>query len=230
MSGVEVLCHLRPADEVGGDYLDLYESDEASWVMVGDVTGHGLGAGIVMLMAQSTISSLLAARPGLQPCELAYLVNRIMAANLTRMDERRSLSLVAVQHRHGSDELVISGCHDDLFIWRAESGTLENVPVAHLPFGVGIDGDLRQKDVRQDRLLLRPGDLLYAGTDGVTEAPRRGDYDNGMFGEDGLREVLTQCGNEPLEELRHTLVTRLEEYTAGRYADDIAFALLRRLE
>ncbi len=63
LPGLEMTSHVRPADSVGGDYLDVYRDGERCWFLLGDVTGHGLGAGLVMLMVQSTMSSLLRLRP-----------------------------------------------------------------------------------------------------------------------------------------------------------------------
>ena len=57
LPGLEMASHVHPVESVGGDYLDVYRDGDRCWFLLGDVTGHGLGAGLVMLMAQSTMSS-----------------------------------------------------------------------------------------------------------------------------------------------------------------------------
>ena len=80
---------MHSADEVGGDY---YTMGEMSWVLVGDVTGHGLASGLVMFMVQSIITSILQTRPNLSPAELNALANQILYQNLERLDEQRPMT------------------------------------------------------------------------------------------------------------------------------------------
>src|SRR4029077_3444126 len=77
LPGLEVVSHMRPAESVGGDYFDVHAAPDGSWFFLGDVTGHGLGAGLVTLMAQSTLTSILETRPDVRPRELNYLSHRI---------------------------------------------------------------------------------------------------------------------------------------------------------
>ncbi|MEM9490251.1 MAG: hypothetical protein AAGC55_13980, partial [Myxococcota bacterium] len=57
--GLEITCYMKPAEEVGGDYYDIYTFGDRAWIMLGDVSDLGLSSGLVMLMAQSIISSIL---------------------------------------------------------------------------------------------------------------------------------------------------------------------------
>ena len=70
VAGLEIAAAMQPATEVGGDYYDVVPVDDGCWLGIGDVAGHGLGTGLVMLMMQSGIGALarklpdaLAARP-----------------------------------------------------------------------------------------------------------------------------------------------------------------------
>ena len=64
LPGLELITYMRPAESVGGDYFDIHTTPAGSWLFLGDVTGHGLGAGLVTLMAQSTVSSILEVAAG----------------------------------------------------------------------------------------------------------------------------------------------------------------------
>jgi serine phosphatase RsbU (regulator of sigma subunit) len=214
----------RPAESVGGDYFDVHRSGDDCWLLLGDVTGHGLGAGLVMLMAQSTLSAIVEARPEISPKELNVLANRVLCGNLARLDERRHMTIVSI--RSSGSRFSISGSHDDVFLWRARTGAVETLPVAHFPWGLGFV-DLVQSDVTEDAFKMERDDVLFVGTDGVLEAASRGDPALGVFGESAVTELLRSHGRAPLEEIKHQLITRLDEFTRGIYHDDVAFLIVR---
>jgi serine phosphatase RsbU (regulator of sigma subunit) len=222
--GLDVVGYMRPAESVGGDYFDICRSGDDCFILLGDVTGHGLGAGLVMLMAQSTLSAIVEARPEISPSELNHLANRVLCHNLTRLHERRHMTIVTIRCRRGN--FVISGSHDDVFIWRAATGTVEVLPLAHFPWGLGF-ADLEPSEVREDVLCMSPGDLLFVGTDGVVEAARGGDPRRGLFGEKAVADILTNYATAPLAELKQRLLSGLDEFTRGIYHDDVAFLLVR---
>ncbi|HEX8791142.1 MAG TPA: SpoIIE family protein phosphatase [Polyangiaceae bacterium] len=227
LPGLELACHMRPADAVGGDYFDIHALDDASWLLVGDVTGHGLGAGLVMLMAQSIIGSILQARPDVKPHELNFLANRVLSANLARLGEQRHMTLVSLCRVGDGGRFLVSGSHDNIYVYRAKNRDVEVVPVAHFPLGIGILADLRAGDFGHGSLTLVPGDLLFVGTDGITEAARGGDPAKGLFGEDGLVAHLRESGARPLSEVKSALVQKLDAFTGGAYDDDVAFIMVR---
>lgn len=224
LPGLEVVTYLKPAESIGGDYLDLYSFGEDSWLLVGDVTGHGLGAGLVMLMAQSTISTILHCRPDVSPSELNWLANRVLCRNLARLEEARHLTLVSLKRKPGN-RFTISGCHDDVLIVRAD-GTVERREVSFLPMGLGFIDELDLTDVREDSFVLDRDDLLFVGTDGVTEAARDGDVRRGFLG-DRLGGTLARYAREPLQRIKQRLLDDMQSFTGGVYHDDVAFLLIR---
>jgi serine phosphatase RsbU (regulator of sigma subunit) len=225
LPGLELASYLRPAQQVGGDYLDLYTFGDDSWLLIGDVTGHGLGAGLVMLMAQSTISSILQTRPDVSPRELNWLANRVLCRNLARLDESRHMTVASLRRTAGN-HFTVSGCHDDILIVRA-GGLIERRSIAHFPMGLGFLEELALADVSEDTFSLGPDDLLFVGTDGIAEAMRGGDPRQGMLGEDAVIDLLLRHAREPLGQIKNALVQRLEEFTGGVYGDDAAFLLVR---
>jgi serine phosphatase RsbU (regulator of sigma subunit) len=226
LAEIEFLTYMRPAESVGGDYFDIHTTDFGSWLFLGDVTGHGLGAGLVALMAQSTISSILESRPDICPAELNFLANRILAANLTRMDEQRHLSFVAIRIS-ASYAFEVSGCHDSGLIFRAANASVERLALADFPMGLGFLGELPREAFREQKISLGPGDVLFIGSDGITEAAPDGNAAAGQFGEDAVIAILEKNGRVPLPELRSKLLRQLEEYTRGVYRDDVSFVIVR---
>lgn len=226
LGAFDLVTHVRSADQVGGDYFDAYQLGDDCWLMLGDVTGHGIGAGMVMLMAQSTISAILQTRPDISPRELNFQANRVLARNLARLGEERHMTVVSI--RSDADGLLtISGSHDNIYVMRAATGAVETLELSHFPIGIGFLATLGPEQFREEAIQLEPGDLLFIGSDGVTEAAREGDYRKGVFGEDALIEVLGASADASLEEVRATLLERLEAFTGGVYHDDVSFLILR---
>ena len=226
LPGFELITYMRPADSVGGDYFDVRSAPPDAWLFLGDVTGHGLSAGLVTLMAQSTISSILEARPDIGPAELNYLANRVLAANLARMGEQRHVSFVAVRSS-GPNAFLVSGSHDTAFLYRAATGKVEPLELTHFPIGLGFLGDLPRDSFVQQSIALAPGDALLIGSDGVTEAGRGGEVATGHFGEDRLVALLREHGAKPLPELKSALLAQLDAHTRGVYHDDVSFLVVR---
>ena len=99
--------------------------------------------------------------------------------------------------------------------------------MSHFPFGLGFAPELAREAFGGATFELAPGDVLFAGTDGVFEAPRGGDHRAGHFGTEPVQEALVTSAGAPLSEVRRRIVERLETYTRGHFDDDVAFLVLR---
>ncbi len=225
--GLEISCYMKPAEEVGGDYYDIYSFGSYSWIMVGDVTGHGLSSGLVMLMAQSIISAILHTRKDITPGELNFLANKLLYQNLQRLHEDRSMTIVSICRKGDDNGYVFSGSHDNIYIYRADSGEVETISVSHIPCGLGFFDDVERKDFTEGGFRLNHSDLLFLGTDGITEAAKAGNYKNGIFDEPRLIDFLKTNAREPLEVIKTKLVSDLAQYTKGIFHDDVTFVLAR---
>lgn len=228
IEGLELECYMRPAESAGGDYYDIITIRDAGWLLIGDVTGHGLGSGMVMLMAQSIITSLLQTHEGISPGQLNHRANQILFNNLQRIGGDRTMTIVSLCFHRDSGELLISGCHDDVYIYRANTGDVETLEMTDFPFGLGFLEDLEEGSVDQQKTTLDQGDILFLGTDGITEAAYGGDYNAGMFGADRLLERIKRFSDAPLSELKTQLLHDLDDYTNGVFHDDFTFVIARR--
>ena len=227
IDGLELECYMQPAEAVGGDYYDIVTVRDVGWILVGDVTGHGLSSGMVMLMAQSLISTVLHTREEVSPRELNFLANQVLFKNLQRLEDDRMMTIVSICYQRETGVFVVSGCHDDIFVFRAESGEVERFEMVDFPFGLGFIEDTAAEEFSQQELTLAPGDMLFIGTDGITEATRNGELEQGMFGDERLIEHIKRDGRGPLSTLKDNLLADIEEFTAGVYHDDITFVLAR---
>lgn len=221
LPSLEVCCRMWPASEVGGDYFDVVPCKDGGWLAIGDVSGHGLNAGIIMLMVQSGIATMIARNPDASPSEVLQSVNRMLHENIRsrlKGDDYVTINLV----RYWSDgRIVYSGAHEEMFIFRAADGRQDAVS----PVGawLGVIEDLSPfLDDTPDQ--LEPGDLIVLYTDGITEAQ---DGKGEQFGPQRLRECVHAMRDRSLGEIRDHVFRTLAVWSDVR-ADDMSLVLARR--
>jgi serine phosphatase RsbU (regulator of sigma subunit)/anti-sigma regulatory factor (Ser/Thr protein kinase) len=199
--------------EVGGDFFDLFEAQDGSWIaVIGDVSGKGADAATVTALVRYTLRTLaFADRP---PSDVMRDLN---AAVLRERYEDRfcTLALARLQPGGAGRATICVGGHPPPMICRPD-GTVTEVG-RHGP-ALGILETPRYEDTE---LTLGPGDKLVFVTDGVIEARAPG----GMLGLGGLAGILGGCGD------LDTVATGdcVERAVLDDTRDDIAILVLRRL-
>jgi serine phosphatase RsbU (regulator of sigma subunit) len=220
--GAEIAARMLPADEVGGDYYDVIPCDGGGWVCVGDAEGHGLRAGLTMLMLQSGIGALLRHTPTLQPREVIQAINRVIYENgQSRLGELRYATLLAIHYQ--DDGLVrFSGGHVDPIVCRSKAAGCEFLS-GDGPF-VGLEQELEESAVPQRELRLEEGDLLVLYTDGITEARSASGE---MFGPERLSRAIEAARHLPVRELIDKLFADCQAFSS-KLEDDMTVIALRR--
>ena len=213
---------MSPAEEVGGDYYDFFETPHGErWLAIGDVSGHGVESGLVMMMTQTAIATLVNANAARTPSDVFVHTNRVIRENVSRLGGHRYMTLNVI--RLEDDRLIIAGKHQDFFVWRAKTNTVEII-TNEGPW-IGVVDDVR-KSVEDQTLRLEVGDWLLLHTDGLTEAANASGV---MFGEAGLRRVLTElAGKVPLRKAVGLIRARVEAYQQ-KQDDDLTIVMLRRV-
>jgi serine phosphatase RsbU (regulator of sigma subunit) len=165
----EVSATMKPAETVGGDYYDVFEHDGKVWVLIGDVSGHGVSAGLVMMMVQTAVRTVVtgAARQGkdLSPSMLLSVVNATVASNLKRFESGIYMTITAL--RLDGHRVQYAGLHSQLLVYRTETQRVEQLESQGVWLGLVDDiGPLLE-----DRTFeLAPDDVLVLYTDGLVEA------------------------------------------------------------
>jgi serine phosphatase RsbU (regulator of sigma subunit) len=215
----EVAAIMRPTAQVGGDYYDVFEVGGAEWVLIGDVSGHGVSAGLVMMMCQTAVHSVLASCPSIGPDELLTLVNDTLTRNIRRLGEDKYMTISALRRdRDGS--FKVAGMHQDLLVYRASSGGVEHFQSEGT--WLGLIGDIRGLNP-VSTLRLAPGDALVLYTDGITEASR----DGKMLDVDGLVEAMLAHGSQSAAQILAGILEKLESYEVK---DDVAAVIIKQLQ
>jgi sigma-B regulation protein RsbU (phosphoserine phosphatase) len=217
---LQLCAKMVPATEVGGDYYDVLPCEDGCWIGIGDVAGHGLQAGLVMLMVQSAFAALLHARPAAPPRELLALLNQLVYDNVrNRLQSDEHVTFSALRF-FTDGRLVFAGAHESLLVLRAASGRCElhDTPGTWL----GVIPDIAQASV-DTTLQLAVGDVVIMYSDGVTEAvsPRKE-----QLGMTRLRREIEQCAGRSASEL-HAHLMQVVSSWSPELADDVTLLVLR---
>lgn len=116
LEGIEIAGFMEPADEVGGDYYDVLHTEGVVTIGIGDVTGHGLESGILMLMTQTAVRTLQEIRES-DPVRFLDTLNRTIYRNVQRMNTDKNLTLAILNYAEG--RVSISGQHEEAIVVRA---------------------------------------------------------------------------------------------------------------
>ncbi|MRG97707.1 PP2C family protein-serine/threonine phosphatase [Polyangium spumosum] len=218
--GLEVAARMIPASEVGGDYYDVFPVEGGGVLAIGDVAGHGLQSGLVMLMVQSAIAALGREDPNAAPKDIVRVLNLVLYDNIRnrlRNDEHVTLT---VMRYHRSGRVVFAGAHEDIVILRARTGKAEMIPT--LGPWVGAMRDIT-RTVQDDELVLEDGDVMVLYTDGVTEARSASGE---MYGMKRLTERIEALGAEPVEKIRDVILDDVAAFAEAQ-DDDVTLLVLR---
>lgn len=221
LPGLDVAAAMFPAAHVGGDYYDVLDHRRAgSWVAIGDVSGHGVTPGVLMMMAHTTLRALLEARADIRPHEVVQLLNVVLANNVHQLRKNLYMTLAVLRFEGGT--FTAAGAHLDFLVRRAATGKVERIRTEGTYIGV-LDA-LSEAEVPETRFELRPGDTLVLFTDGVTEARAEGGE---MFGTARLVEVIEACPSPAAEPVRDAIASAVQRWTKAQ-EDDYSVVVLSR--
>jgi serine phosphatase RsbU (regulator of sigma subunit)/HAMP domain-containing protein len=195
LTGLEVFGHMVTATEVGGDYFDVLPSDDGGWMAIGDVAGHGLAAGMIMLMAQSAVAALVRRQPEATPGQVLQAVNAVLYENVRkRMGQDEYLTLTLLRY-YADGRIIYAGAHEDLLVYRSSSRRCEVIATAGAWMGVSREVGTRLPEAG---LVLKPGDLLVLQTDGIVEAR---DANGRLFGSERVVDIVERQHDRPVQEV-----------------------------
>jgi sigma-B regulation protein RsbU (phosphoserine phosphatase) len=207
----------RTAKEVGGDYHDVaILPDGRVDLTIGDASGHGMAAGLVMAIANATLKAAMDLDPS--PERVLALLNRTLCRTGTKRTFM-SVFYAVLTPETGQLEYVCAG-HPFPLIRRVD-GTLEELGCGGFPLG------LREPLAVEPRTAkLQPGDLLLLYTDGLAEAVDATGKE--AFGYERIRAVL-ELGGSP-QSVHEGMLRAFDRHTAGEpLRDDLTLLVIARL-
>ncbi|MDX3973652.1 SpoIIE family protein phosphatase [Shinella sp.] len=220
IKGIDVSGYMEPADEVGGDYFDVLHDERRMKVGIGDVTGHGLESGVLMLMVQS-VARALQEQGDENPREFLEVLNRAVFKNIQRTKTDKHLSLAFLDY--SDRKMTLSGQHEEVLVLR-DNDEVERIDTVDLGFPIGLESDIGPF-IATHEFPFDTGDVIVLHTDGVTEAESPGGE---LFGFDRLCESAKKRRRETADEIKDGIIADLMAHIGTqKIHDDITLVVMK---
>lgn len=225
MPGLDIAGASLFSDETGGDFFDFVacEADSCGQlaVAVGDVSGHGIGAALLMTAGRAIIRQN-AATPG-SPAENIRRANMHLTRDIGETGRFLTLFFMVVDPI-GELATWVNAGHQPPQLYDPATDAFTELKGQDIPLGVEPEWEYHE----QVSPLPRPGQVLCICTDGVWEAH---DGQGNMFGRDRLREILRENHARSAEDILHAINDRVLEFSGpGRREDDLTLVIIKGVE
>jgi sigma-B regulation protein RsbU (phosphoserine phosphatase) len=210
----------RPAREVGGDYYDFLELPEGRLgIAIGDVSGKGIGAAMMMASLEASLRALASVGH-----DLAELMERVNSLVYAASSANRYATLFYAAYDPQTHRLsYVNAGHNPPVILRKLAAACQ---VFRLEMGGPVIG-LLQQCYQQGSFHLESGDVVVLFTDGVSESMNAADEE---WGEDRLIEFAKTCHGRPAFEVMTQILAAAEQFASGApQHDDMTLVVLRVL-
>ena len=220
---LEIEAAMLPAEEVGGDYYDmLFDRNGHLWLGIGDVSGHGMTPGLIMMMAQ-TIHTTITTQWEVSPKQVVTILNQVLYHNVTgRLNADHFMTFTTFKYL-GGGRFLHAGSHLDLIVYRqaAQRCELIDTPGAWLLFMPDIEDATDEME-----LTLEIGDLLVLYSDGLSEAENA---DKVLFGMERLMNSVLAHRALSTAALRDAVMADVLAWSGDRRDDDMTLMVVRRV-
>jgi serine phosphatase RsbU (regulator of sigma subunit) len=219
----EICARIEPAREVGGDFYDFFEVDEQHYgVVVADVSGKGMPAGLFMMAARTILRGNARKRP--DAAATISWVNRLLAADNPSMMFVTMFYMV-INKESGAVNYCNGGHNPPYIIRKSVAGTeVEQLPMS----GNMLVGVEEEATFESGRFVLGPGESVVLYTDGVTEPI---DPEGTMFGEERLEQLLRDYAEQENQVACDGIYQAVSRHQQGLEPfDDFTLLFFKRLD
>jgi serine phosphatase RsbU (regulator of sigma subunit) len=208
----EVYGKSVPSIEMGGDLIDVLESDRSLLIYVADVSGHGLAAGQLMGMLKTAMR--VSSQFRREPAALLESTDHVLPA-LKEPDMFATLALLYFDGPREA-EYALAG-HVPILHYRDRSRDTVRLSMEQFPLGLIPGGSYQSARVVHSR-----GDLFLMVSDGIPETANEKEEE---FGLGRVEQLLTRHAGEPLPRICELIMDEVKRY--GEQHDDRSLLLLR---
>lgn len=219
IKGYDISAYMLTCDEVGGDYYDIINEEARDWLVIGDVSGHGVKSGLIMMMVQVALHTAIQFYDSNTNMETTLqVVNKVISNNIKMMKADKYMTINLFLHKEHT--FYYAGLHQPILVYRSATKEIEKTEnegawLGYLEF-------MNEYPISQ--MEMNVGDILILFTDGVTEGV---DEKGKMFDDAGLADFLKQNGDKTSSEIKQNLLEELKKY---KNEDDITFMIVKRYE
>lgn len=229
MKGLDIAGHSEYCDETGGDYFDFIHLDQIGpnslAIAVGDVTGHGIAAALLMATGRALIRSHANTTGSLG--EVFTDVNRQLCDS--EFTGRFMTVMYLIVENPGTTDgpiqlRYLSAGHDPVVVYRPADDRFFELAGSDIP--LGIDSDWQYNEQTSDA--LQAGDVMVVGTDGIWECFNPEDK---QFGKDRMRDTIRSASRGSAEAIAQAVSQACKQWRGPREQDDdITLVVIKLVE
>lgn len=217
----QISAFMQPADEISGDYYDIIPHKKKLILGIGDVTGHGLESGVIMIMLHTALRSLVSVGES-DPQHIYLTMNDFLYRNIKRMKANKMITLLIASV---SENIInFTGYHDEPFIV-TKNGQTKLISTMQHGIPIGIKSHI-EKMISPNQFTINPGDSIIFYTDGITEArSEKGRY----YGLERLQNIICDNRQKSPEQIKQNVINDLHRFLGNKKIyDDIALIVIRK--
>jgi sigma-B regulation protein RsbU (phosphoserine phosphatase) len=222
LSGFDLAGYNTPCRTVGGDYYDfLPYPDGRVAILIGDVSGKGLGAALLMSSLQARAQVIFGSSAQGDTAQLGKEVSRLNQSMAANCPGHCFVTFFIAILDPSSDELVYCNAGHNPPLLLRKNGELETLGASGIPLGITAHTAFEQKTCRLNR-----GDILVLFSDGITEACAAGKDEE--FGQDRLVATVQNHQNCSAAALIQAVMSEVLSFSGGAPADDVTLVVAHR--
>jgi sigma-B regulation protein RsbU (phosphoserine phosphatase) len=216
---LDIAGYVEPAPQVSGDYYDVLQHKGQVKIGIGDVSGYGLESGVVTLMAQMGVRTLLTSDET-DPTRFLSVLSQTVYANMQRMRADRSLNLALLDYKSG--RLTLSGQHDQLIVVR-QGGKIETLEKLNNP--PNANSDLANFIARAS-VQLQPGDGVALYTHGIIQAENEAGEPYGL---ERLYHAISRHWEQPAAAIKQAVIEDVHRFLdPTKIRDDLTLVVVKQ--
>ncbi len=221
ISGLDVAASSLYSDATGGDYIDYLcfhdHCGQRISILVGDVSGHGVPAALLMTTARALLRQR-AALPG-EVDAIVTDVNRELTKDVYKTGRFMTLFYLDIDAFDRTARWVRAG-HDPVAVYNPRTDSFRELGGPGLPLGVIEDFAYEQQET-----VLAEGEIVAIGTDGIWEARNKRDE---MFGKLRFMDIIRRHRNEPAADIVQKVFSAVREFSqSDSFEDDVTLAVIK---
>ncbi|MEL7834332.1 PP2C family protein-serine/threonine phosphatase [Fodinibius sp. Rm-B-1B1-1] len=221
---LEIASFANTAKEVGGDYVDVIESDEGTYIVIADVSGKGLSAALYMVRMQALVH-LIIEKSSPSPKELFLELNNYVKSDIK---DKTFVTACAAFFPKGEDHFIFARAgHNAPILFSNERDATFDLRSDGFALGMTTSQNMEQH-LQEKKFHFKPNDSIIFYTDGLTES--RNEWGE-EYGDERLDGLISVYGSLHAKSIIHKIQSSLENFIGSEEpVDDVTFTCVHHIE
>ncbi|WP_445666342.1 PP2C family protein-serine/threonine phosphatase [Fodinibius sp. AD559] len=214
---LEIASFANTAKEVGGDYVDIIETDEGTYIVIADVSGKGLSAALYMVRMQALVH-LIIEKSQPSPKELFLELNNYVKSDIK---DKTFVTACAAYFPNGEDHFIFARAgHNAPILFSNERDATFDLRSDGFALGMTTSANM-ERHLQEKKFHFKSGDSILFYTDGLTESRNKWGEE---YGEDRLDGIMSVYGSLHSKSIIHKVQSSLENFIGNEEpVDDVTF-------